>query len=117
MDGKSRRPKEREGAISALNAAIEAMNPAKELPTITPTEDVFSSVNITLTMLRVSSCQFMLIDCRLKCTQDSMIDEVDYVELGLFCAEICAALDRGLNGRPLKDLNNSVCEATTQLTT
>jgi len=46
-----------------------------------------------------------------------MIDDVDYVELGLACAEVCTALDRALNGRLLKDLNNSVCKATTQLTT
>jgi len=46
-----------------------------------------------------------------------MIDEVDYVELGLACADVRTALDRALNGRSLKDLNNSVCEATTQLTT
>jgi len=45
-----------------------------------------------------------------------MIDEVDYVELGLTCADVCNALDRALNGRSLKDLNNSVREATTQLT-
>jgi len=46
-----------------------------------------------------------------------MIDEVDYVELGLACADVCSALNRGLNGRPSKNLNNRVCEATTQLTT
>ena len=46
-----------------------------------------------------------------------MVDEVDYVELGLACADVCTALDRALNGRSLKDLNNFMCEATTQLTT
>jgi len=46
-----------------------------------------------------------------------MVDEVDYVELGLACADVCIVLDRALNGRPLKDLNNSVCEAIAQLTT
>jgi len=46
-----------------------------------------------------------------------MVDEVDYVELGLACADVCTALNWALNGRSLKDLNNSVCEATTQLTT
>jgi len=44
-----------------------------------------------------------------------MVDEAEYVELGLACADVCTALDRALNGRPLKDLNNSVCEATIQL--
>ena len=46
-----------------------------------------------------------------------MANEVDYVELGLACADVCTALDRGLNGRPLKDLNSSAYEAVSQLTT
>jgi len=41
MDMKSRRPKDREDAISSLKAAIEATNLAKGLPTITSTEDFF----------------------------------------------------------------------------
>jgi len=46
-----------------------------------------------------------------------MINQMDYVELGLACAEVCTALDRGLDGKRLNDLNNSVCEAIKQLTT
>ena len=46
-----------------------------------------------------------------------MINQVDYVELGLACADVCANLDRGLNGKRLDDLNNSVLEAIRQLTT
>ena len=46
-----------------------------------------------------------------------MVNQADYVELGLACAEICTALDRGLDGKRLNDLNNSVCEAIKQLTT
>ena len=42
---------------------------------------------------------------------------MDYVELGLACAEVCTALDRGLNGKRLNELNNSACEAIKQLTT
>ena len=41
---------------------------------------------------------------------------MDYVELGLACAEVCAALDRGLKGKRLGDLNDSVREAIKQLT-
>ena len=66
MDTKSQQPKDREGTTSALNAAIEAINIAKGLSTITPANDVFDSVGVTLTMLRVGSCWFVLIDCRLK---------------------------------------------------
>ena len=46
-----------------------------------------------------------------------MANELDYVELGLSCAEICRALDRGMNGKKLKDLNKSVRDAILQLTT
>ena len=45
------------------------------------------------------------------------MNEEDYVELALTCAKVCTALDRGSNGKRLKDLNNSVCEAIKQLTT
>ena len=44
-----------------------------------------------------------------------MINEQDYVELGLNCADICRALDRGTNGKRLDDLSRSVCEAINQL--
>jgi len=46
-----------------------------------------------------------------------MINQVDYVELGLACADVCKVLDRGLEGRSLDDLNNSVLEAISQLKT
>ena len=46
-----------------------------------------------------------------------MTNEMDYVELGLACAEVCMALDRGLDGRRLNELKDSVCEAINQLTT
>jgi hypothetical protein len=48
--------------------------------------------------------------------QESMTNEEDCVELGLACADVCTALSRGLNGKLLKDLNNSVCGAINQLT-
>ena len=46
-----------------------------------------------------------------------MVNEADYVEVGLFCADICRALDRGMNGKKLDDLSQSVCDAINQLTT
>ena len=46
-----------------------------------------------------------------------MANQMDYVELGLACAEVCTILDRGLNGKKLNDLNYSVLEAIGQLTT
>jgi len=46
-----------------------------------------------------------------------MINEADCVELGLACADVCTTLDRGLQGKSLDDVNNSVREAIYQLTT
>ena len=54
---------------------------------------------------------------RLTPVQDSMANKLDYVELGLECADICRVLDRGLNGRKLDELGRSVCDAINQLTT
>ena len=57
----------RETTISVLNAAIEAMNFAKELSSITPAKAAFGSVGIILAMVKVgplvASCWF---DWRLK---------------------------------------------------
>ena len=117
MEAESQRPKAREGVISGLNAAIEAMNLAKELSSITPAKAVFGSVSITLTMIRVSLLLVCVDQPQAECTQDSIVNRVDYVELGLACADVCTALDRGLKGKRLSDLNSSVCEAIKQLTT
>ena len=45
------------------------------------------------------------------------MDETDYVELGLACADICTVLSQRLDGWQPKDLSNSVHEAIAQLTT
>jgi len=45
-----------------------------------------------------------------------MMNEEDYVDLGLTCANVCTALDRGLSGKQLNELNTSVGEAIEQLT-
>ena len=49
------------------------------------------------------------------CNQDSMVNKTDYVELGLACADVCRALDRGMMGR-VDELSQSVFEAIGQLT-
>ena len=46
-----------------------------------------------------------------------MVNKTDYVELGLSCADVCTALDRGMNGRPAEELSQPVSEAIRQLTT
>ena len=46
-----------------------------------------------------------------------MINEEDYVDLGLACADVCRTLDRGMRGRRVNELSQSVFEAIEQLTT
>ena len=46
-----------------------------------------------------------------------MVNDTDYVELGLACADVCKALDRGVKGRRVDELGQSVVEAIGQLTT
>jgi len=49
-------------------------------------------------------------------SQDSMLNELDYISLGLFCADICGALEQGMDGKSLDDLSRSVRDAINQLT-
>jgi len=44
-----------------------------------------------------------------------MTNKTDYVELGLACADVCKALDRGMRGRQVDRLSPSVLEAIEQL--
>jgi len=46
-----------------------------------------------------------------------MVSKVDYVELGLTCADVCEALDLGMDRRQADGLNHSVLEAIEKLTT
>jgi len=46
-----------------------------------------------------------------------MVHEVDYVELGLVCAHVCEALDRGTNRSRVDQLGQSILRAIEQLTT
>jgi hypothetical protein len=100
-----------------LSTAIEGFNLAKEVVNIAPAKAAFGSVSIILTMIRVRcSCSPSSLST-LKHAQDSRLNEEEYVKLGIACAEVCIALSRGMNGKRLEDLNQSVSEAIVQLTT
>ena len=43
-----------------------------------------------------------------------MINELDYVELGLSCADVCRTLERGTNGKKQNELSLSVYDAINQ---
>ena len=115
----SKRQKRQENVLSLLDLAIGALNLAKDACGIPPAQVVFGSVSILLTMIRVRFPLFSddLFQQKFTCNQDSMANRTDYVELGLACAEVCKALDRGMNGRRMDELSQSVFEAIGQLTT
>ena len=48
--------------------------------------------------------------------QDSTIDEQEFVKLGLSCADVCQALDRGLNEDGTDELSKSLLGAIEKLT-
>ena len=53
MDPKSQQQKRQDNTLSLLNAAIEAMDLAKEVSGATPAKAVFGTVSALLTMIRV----------------------------------------------------------------
>ena len=55
MDADARQQKRRDIALSSLNGAIETLNLAKEISSITPAKAVFGSVSVILTMIKVGS--------------------------------------------------------------
>lgn len=59
MEANAKQSKEREGTVSALNAAIEVLSLAKEASSIAPANAVFGSVSIVLAMIRVGSPLFL----------------------------------------------------------
>ena len=114
MDTRSQHSKRKNDALSSLNAAIEAVDVAKEGSTVIPATDVYDSVSTLLTMIRV---RFLLskVNSGLTHNQDSMVNKPDYVQLGLTCADLCRALNQGMGGMDLYDLSQSVCEEIDQL--
>jgi len=116
MSTKSRQ-KRRDTTLSSLNTTIEALNLAKEVSSITPAKAVFGSVSILLTMIRVCVFSSPMTHLKLTSNQDSMANEGDYIELGLACADVCKALDRGIDGRRSDNFSRSVREAIEQLMT
>jgi hypothetical protein len=53
MDAKPQRPKDRDGAISELNVAIDALKVAEETSRITPIKTIFALLDILLATIKV----------------------------------------------------------------
>lgn len=117
MSANSQQPDGRDCVSSALIVAVEGLNLAKEIASITPAKAVFGSVSVLLVMIRVSFLSVRPCHLSANRVQDSMANRVDYVELGFACADVCKALDRGMNGRRADQFGRSVFQAIEQLAT
>ena len=117
MASETPRPQGSDGSLSLLNAAIEALNLAKEISSITPAKTVFGASGVLLTMIRARLLWYATMISSFTFIWDMMVNEQDYVEHGLSCADVCQALQRGLAGRQLHEPNPPVLGAIGQLTT
>lgn len=117
MVSKPQRPKRQDNVLSSLNVAIGALNITKDILSGTPARAVCAPVSVILTIIKVRPLLIHVNPLWAKHIQDSMINDLDYVELGLACADICDALGRGMNGKRLNDVSQSVCDAIIDLTT
>ena len=88
MHTNSKRPKGWDGVLSSLNVAINTMNLAKDIVDIAPAQAAFGSVSALLTMIRVRFFYSARTGFGFTCIQDSMTNELDYINLGLNCADI-----------------------------
>ena len=117
MLSKSQRQKGPKDVHSTLGAAIRHLNHAKDTCGIPQAQGAFGSVSDLLSVAGVRSPLFCDGKPLVHVCQDPAAYKQDYVALGLFCADACKALDRGLNGRRLDELSQSVLGAIEQLTT
>jgi len=89
---------------------------AEKVSSVTPAKAAFTIVKEILTMVKVHFLLFS-VDGSWAEAQVGHHDERRRLRgLGLTCASVCAALDRGLSGKRLAELNTSVREAIKQLT-
>lgn len=117
MIDKPGQPKARGAVLSSLNMAIDGLNLLKEISSVTPAKAVFGSVVVLLTMIRVGFYSSTTRRSRLTHNQDLMANDAEYVGLGLYCAEICRALERGMDGKELNELSESVRDGINRLRT
>ena len=62
MSAETEPPKRQDNTISSLNMAIDILNIAKEVSSVTPAKAVFGSVSVLLVMIRVSSLLFCVFE-------------------------------------------------------
>ena len=118
MATNSQRPEGRDGVPSTLDGGIETLNFAKETSGIAPAKTAFDSVGVLLKTINGRLLlSYATTGLWFTFDHESTVSQQDYIELGLNCAEICKALDRGTKAKRTEDLSQPVREAINQLTT
>ena len=120
MSTTTKRQSRKDKAIS-LNTAIAvlAQGPevAERVSSSTPAMTAFSVVKEILTIARVCSLPFALVNDGLKWEeQDTMATKGEYIDLGLICTNACETLNRGLSRKQPHELGKIVSEAIDQFT-
>lgn len=115
MNTNTQPQKRHDNVIASLNAAIDILNIAKEASGITPAKVVFGSVSVLLGMIKVHPLPFCAAEFSIHMCLGFHGQPSDYVALGLTCAAICAAIEQGMDGKELNDLNEPVRKAIKQL--
>ncbi|KAF9792078.1 hypothetical protein BJ322DRAFT_1215331 [Thelephora terrestris] len=117
MASNPQRPEGRDDVLSKLGAGIETLSLAKDTSSVAPVRAIFESVTDLLKTIGVCSLLSHATTFLFTLDQEPMFNQQGYIELGLNCAEICGALDRGTKGKRTKDISRPVHEAINQLTT
>ena len=89
-------PNVQDEVLSNLNATIGDLNLARDTVDGIPARDVFASASLLVTMIRVGFLPTHVGRFLAGAAYDLMIRRSDCTELGLFCADVCRALDRGI---------------------
>ena len=110
METDLQRPTRREDAVPTIDTTVAALDLARNNSNIGTAKAIFRSATDLLATTRVCPHPSATIGFRLRVGQDSTptVNKLDFVELCLFCADICRTLDRGTSGRSRDELNPSI---------
>ncbi|KAF9780543.1 hypothetical protein BJ322DRAFT_1112537 [Thelephora terrestris] len=100
MASTSQQSKGSDGVLRKLDMAIQFLTAAKDAGGFAPAQIALGAACALLNMIR-----------------DTISNKQGFVGLGLYCARVCKALDRGLNANKSVELDDSTLQAIGQLKT
>lgn len=117
MISRSWQTKRREAALTALDGSTKALDAAKDMCGVPSAKIALASAFILLTTIKAGYHLFLGGELLTHASQENMNKKDNYINLGLSCADVCGALDRGLNGGKSDKLSEPVQKAIEKLTT